>query len=95
MILSFNVLEHKRKEMAAAVHVDGSTRPQTVSRKTNPKYHELIRKFEAISGIPVVMNTSFNDNTEPIVCTPQNALRTFHASKMGCLAIGNFLLKKG
>lgn len=94
MILSFNVLEEKRKEIQAVVHVDGSTRPHTVTPESNPIYYKLIKSFEELSSIPVVLNTSFNDNTEPIVCSPQDAIRTFIKNPLDNLAIGNFLVSK-
>ncbi len=94
MILSFDVKEEKIKEIPAIVHVDGSARPQTVSKKTNPRYYDLIKKFEELSSVPIVLNTSFNRRGEPIVCTPEGALKAFKGSKMDCVAIGNFLLTK-
>jgi len=94
MILSFTVKDEKIKEIPAVVHVDKTTRPQTVSKKTNPLYYKLIKSFEDISSVPVVMNTSFNDKSEPIVCSPHDAINTFNRTSLDCLAIGNFLVKK-
>jgi carbamoyltransferase len=94
MILAFQVPKNKRKEIAAVVHVDNSTRPQTVKREINERYWKLIKGFEQETGIPVVINTSFNVGPEAIVCTPRDAIRTFFASKMDCMAIGNCMVKK-
>lgn len=94
MILSFQVKDNKIKEVPAIVHVDGSTRPQSVTKRTNRRYYDLIKNFEKISSTPIVMNTSFNDRGEPIVCTPKEALNTFKKSQLKYLAIGNFLVKK-
>jgi carbamoyltransferase len=94
MILTFQVKKEKIKEAPAIVHVDGSTRPQTVSKKTNPRYHELIRKFEEISSVPIVLNTSFNDRGEPIVCNPRDAINTLKKSQLKQIAIGNYLVTK-
>ncbi|HLE07161.1 MAG TPA: carbamoyltransferase C-terminal domain-containing protein [archaeon] len=94
MIMAFVVKPEKRSEIPAVTHVDGTARPQSVLKETNPKYFELISKFQKLSGVPIVLNTSYNDKSEPIVCTPQDAIRTFKITKMGYTAIGNFLLKK-
>lgn len=94
MILMFDTYPEKSGEIPAAIHVDGTARTQTVSRKTNPKYHGLIRAFYRETGVPVIVNTSFNLAGEPIVCSPQDAIRTFYGSGMDYLAIGNYLLSK-
>jgi carbamoyltransferase len=77
----------------AVVHVDETSRIQIVKRNTNPRYHKLISEFNKLTGIPMVLNTSFNDN-EPIVCTPEDAVRTFQRTRMDYLVIHNFLLKQ-
>jgi len=94
MLLTFTVKENKRKEVPAIVHVDGTTRPQTVKKETNELYYSCIKEFENITGIPLVLNTSFNVEGEPIVCKPIDAVRTFFSSPLDCLAIGSFLLRK-
>jgi carbamoyltransferase len=94
MILSFDVPPKKIKEIPAVVHVDGTTRPQTVRKEINERYWKLIKTFEGISGVPVILNTSFNLAGEPIVCTPSDALRSFYDSGMDCLALGNSLIEK-
>ncbi|MGH7819067.1 MAG: carbamoyltransferase C-terminal domain-containing protein, partial [Candidatus Binatia bacterium] len=78
----------------AVTHVDGSARLQTVFRDTNPRYYELIRRFGELSGVPVLLNTSFNLKGEPIVTTPDNAMNTFFASEMDTLVLGNHIVHK-
>ncbi|MBI3587824.1 hypothetical protein HY095_01375 [Candidatus Micrarchaeota archaeon] len=94
MILAFQVPEGKRKEIPAVVHVDGSTRPQTVKREVNEPYWKLIKSLESINGTPVVLNTSFNVGPEPVVCTPQDALRTFYTSQLDELYLGGYAVRK-
>ena len=78
----------------AVVHVDGSTRVQTVDAAVDPLYASLLDGFESVTGIPCVINTSFNDETEPIVCTPRDALRTYFSSGIDALVIGRHVLEK-
>jgi len=94
MILTFTVKKEKRKEIAEATHVDNTVRVQSVKKEVNPRYYRLIKEFEKETSIPVLLNTSFNDNNEPIVLTPRDAIRTFMVSGMDYLALGNYLLKK-
>lgn len=94
MILVDDVPKEKQQEVIAGVHVDGTTRPQTLEKQYNPAYYKLIEEFGKETGIPVVLNTSFNLRGEPIVCTPQEALKDFFASGMDTLAIGSFLIAK-
>lgn len=94
MILTAQVKPEKRSVIPAVTHVDGSARPQTVEREINPLYWRLICEFGSLTGVPVVMNTSFNLRGEPIVCTPTDAIRTFFSSGMDALAIGSFLVEK-
>ncbi|HYL46967.1 MAG TPA: carbamoyltransferase [Candidatus Limnocylindrales bacterium] len=94
MILTAQVKREKRNVIPAVTHVDGSARPQTVDRDVNPLYWRLIHEFGQRTGVPVVMNTSFNLRGEPIVCTPTDAVRTFFSSGMDALVIGNFLVEK-
>jgi carbamoyltransferase len=93
MIKVYNVLEHKRKEIPAVTHIDGTGRLQTVEKQQNPLYWQLIKEFENLTGVPVVLNTSFNEN-EPIVCRPEEALECFSRTKMDALALGNYLVRK-
>jgi len=93
MIKVYNVLEHKRKEIPAVTHVDGTGRLQTVEQEVNLLYWRLIKEFENLTGVPVVLNTSFNEN-EPIVCTPEEAIECFLRTKMDDLVLGNYLVSK-
>ena len=87
-------LDVPRSDIPAATHVDGSARVQTVHRDTNPRFHGLLAAFEARTGCPVLVNTSFNVRGEPIVCTPADAFRCFMGTHLDCLAIGNCFLRK-
>jgi carbamoyltransferase len=90
----YQIKEGKRSEIPAVTHVDGSGRLQTVSVDQNPRYYKLIQEFEKLTGTPVVLNTSFNINNEPIVASPEDAIRTFSSCGMDFLIIGDFLLSK-
>src|SRR5204862_6321530 len=81
MMQVFQIREEKRHFIPAVTHVDGSGRLQTVSRPTNPKYYRLVENFCELTGVPMVLNTSFNEN-EPVVCKPQEALDCFLRTKM-------------
>ncbi|MFQ5872662.1 MAG: carbamoyltransferase [Dehalococcoidia bacterium] len=94
MLLAYPVLPEKRSEIPAPTHVDGTGRLHTVSRGANPQYWELLRAFEGLTGVPVLLNTSFNEN-EPIVNTPEEAVQCFLRTKMDVLALGPFLVEKG
>jgi carbamoyltransferase len=94
MTFSFRVRPEVRSSLAAITHVDGTTRPQTVSRQHLPRYHELLRRFRELTGLPGVLNTSFNRAGEPIVCTPADAFACYLGSGMDALAIGGFLAVK-
>jgi carbamoyltransferase len=94
MILTAQVKPEKRSVIPSVTHVDGSARPQTVEADINPLYWRLIDEFGKRTGVPVVMNTSFNLRGEPIVCTPTDAIRTFFSSGMDALVIGNFVVEK-
>jgi carbamoyltransferase len=94
MILTFTVRPEKRALIPAVTHADGTARVQTVRRDVNPRYWRVIREFAALTGVPVVMNTSFNLRGEPIVCTPKDAIRTFYSSGLDFLVIGDHVLAK-
>ncbi|HEY3909427.1 MAG TPA: carbamoyltransferase [Stellaceae bacterium] len=83
-----------RSDVPAVTHVDYSARIQTVHRETNPRYHALLTRFKALTGCPVLVNTSFNVRGEPIVCTPQDAFRCFMGSEIDVLVIGDCFLRK-
>jgi len=94
MMQVFQIQESKRNQIPAVTHVDGSGRLQTVSNDTNPTYYQLISEFKKITGIPMLLNTSFNEN-EPIVCTPNEALDCFLRTKMDLLVMGRWLISRG
>ena len=93
MLMAYSVKPEKRSVIPAPTHVDGTGRLQTVNRDQNPRYWQLITEFDRLTGVPVVLNTSFNDN-EPVVCRPEEAIDCFQRTKMDVLAIGNFLVEK-
>jgi len=93
MTFAYSVRPEKRSVIPAPTHVDGTARLQTVSRSTNPLYWKLLRAVGDLTGVPVVLNTSFNDN-EPIVCRPEEALDCFRRTQMDVLVMGNFALEK-
>ncbi len=95
MLLAPLVKEDKKNLIPAATHVDGTARVQTVSKNTNPRLWQLIKEFENITTMPLVINTSFNLRGEPIVCTPQDAISCFKRSQMDCLVLGNYVVEKG
>lgn len=95
MIQTADVQQPKRTEIPAVIHpADATTRPQLVYRETNPRYHGLISAFEDVTGVPVVLNTSFNDSGEPIVNTPIEAIRAFFGMGLDVLVLEGFLLEK-
>jgi carbamoyltransferase len=93
MMQVFQIREEKRAAIPAVTHVDGSGRLQTVNRQTNPRYYRLIESFRDITGVPMVLNTSFNEN-EPVVCEPKEALDCFLRTKMDVLVLGNMLITR-
>jgi carbamoyltransferase len=93
MTLAYSVRPEKRDKIPAPTHVDGTGRLQTVTREANPRYWSLIKAFERLTGVPVVLNTSFNDN-EPIVCRPEEALDCFQRTQMDALVLGDFLITR-
>ena len=93
MTLAYSVRPEKRDKIPAPTHVDGTGRLQTVTREANPRYWSLIKAFDRLTGVPVVLNTSFNDN-EPIVCRPEEALDCFQRTQMDALVLGDFLITR-
>ncbi len=93
MLHVYKIRPEKRQVLCAVNHVDGTGRLQTVARDENPLYYDLISTFHRKTGIPVILNTSFNEN-EPIVCTPEEAIDCFQRTRMDALAIGSFLVVK-
>ncbi|WP_437606752.1 carbamoyltransferase C-terminal domain-containing protein [Sorangium sp. So ce834] len=94
MIFTVPVHESKRQLLGAITHVDGSARVQTVSRRTNERFWRLIREFGAITGVPVVLNTSFNNNAEPIVDSVEDCVACFLTTQLNSLVVGDFLVQK-
>jgi len=93
MMQVYQIRAEQRSKIAAVCHVDGSGRLQTVYEKTNPRYYHLIEAFNTITGVPMVLNTSFNEN-EPVVCTPVEALDCFLRTKMDCLVLGDWVVER-
>ena len=93
MMQVYPIRRDKRALIPAVTHVDGSGRLQTVTRETNPGYHRLIEAFRALTGVPVLLNTSFNEN-EPIVCRPEEALECFLRTKMDALVLGDWVVER-
>jgi carbamoyltransferase len=93
MMQVFQIRSERRIQIPSVTHVDGSGRLQTVSALTNPKYHSLIKAFERLTGVPMVLNTSFNEN-EPVVCSPSEALECFIRTAMDSLVLGNWLIER-
>lgn len=93
MTITFDCTEFMKKTCPAAVHVDGTARPQLVCKETNPSFHAVLREYHRLSGVPSVINTSFNMHEEPIVNSPGDAIRAFLQGNLDYLAIGNFLVK--
>jgi carbamoyltransferase len=94
MLFAAQVRPEVRDRVPAIVHVDGSARPQTVLRGQNERLHSLLREFERRTGVPVLLNTSFNDAGEPIVCTPTDAIRTFLATGMDVLVLEDLIVRR-
>ena len=93
-LFGIDKLNVPRSSIPAVTHVDYSARIQTVHRETNPRFHAVISRFKALTGCPVVVNTSFNVRGEPIVCTPDDAFRCFMGTEIEALAVGNCFLRK-
>jgi carbamoyltransferase len=93
MLMVYQVREERRSEIPAVTHVDGSGRLQTVSRELNDRYYQLISDFNELTGVPVLLNTSFNEN-EPVVCTPRHAIDCFLKTRMDVLYLGNQMVRR-
>ena len=93
MLMVYQIKPERRAEIPAVTHIDGSGRLQTVSRGENARFYQLIQEFYKLTGVPVVLNTSFNEN-EPIVCTPRDAIDCFLKTRMDALYIGNFAVRR-
>lgn len=93
MTITFDCTPFMREHCPAAVHIDGTARPQLIRRDVNPGYYDIIKAYEALSGSPSVINTSFNMHEEPIVNSPEDAVRAFLLGKLDYLVLGPFLIK--
>ena len=93
MMKVFKFRESRSSQVPAVCHIDRSGRLQTVNEDDNPRYYSLIKRFAEKTGVPILLNTSFNEN-EPIVCSPEQAVDCFLRTKMDMLVIGDFILKR-
>jgi carbamoyltransferase len=94
MTITFDCTPWMRERCPAAVHVDGTARPQLLRPEVNPGFHRILEEYEKLSGIPSLINTSFNLHEEPIVCTPADAVRAFLAGRLDGLAIGPYFVPR-
>jgi carbamoyltransferase len=94
MLFIYDVRPEQAPRIPAVCHADLTARVQTIRREDNPRYHDLLKAFEARTGVPVLVNTSFNVRGEPIVCTPKDALNAFFSTPLDALVIGGFLVEK-
>jgi carbamoyltransferase len=94
MVIAFEANDALRRDAPAIVHVDGTSRIQAVHRETHPRFHALLTAFERHTGVPVLLNTSFNVKGEPMVCSIHDALRTFWSTGLEVLVAGDFIVRK-
>lgn len=94
MTITFDCTEWMKENCPAAVHIDGTARPQLVKREKNPGYYDILREYEKLSGVSTLINTSFNMHEEPIVCSPHDAVRAFLDGRLDNLAIGPFIAEQ-
>lgn len=94
MTITFDMKKNWAKKAPAVAHVDGTARPQLVRKESNPKYHALISEYKKLTGIPMVINTSYNVHEEPIVCRPEEAIKSLISGVVDVLAVGDYLAKK-
>lgn len=95
MTITYNVTDRCLREAPGIVHIDKTARPQIVDRESNPSFYKILLAYWKKTGLPLLINTSFNIHEQPIVCTPYDAIRTFKAARLDILAIGNFIVKNG
>lgn len=93
MTITFDCTDDMKRDCPAAVHVDGTARPQLIQREVNPGYYDILKEYEKLSGISSLINTSFNMHEEPIVCSPYDAIRAFLDGNIDWLVLGEFLVK--
>ena len=92
MTITLDATDYLKKQCPAIVHVDGTARPQLLKKKTNPFYYQILDEYRRITSQSVLINTSFNMHNEPIVYTPEDAIKTFLASRLDYLVMENFLI---
>lgn len=92
MTITYQVTEKCKKEAPAIVHLDGTARPQIVRKEINPSAYKILKEYQKLTGLSVLVNTSFNMHEEPIVCTPADAIRAFRIGQLDALAIGNYIV---
>lgn len=93
MTIAFNTTNWMKKYCPAVVHVDGTARPQLIDKERNPSYYRILEEYMKLSGLPCIVNTSFNMHEEPIVCSPEDAIRAFKLGHLDVLVIGSFIVK--
>ena len=93
MTITFDCTQWMKEHCPGVVHVDGTARPQLVRKEDNASYHQIIQEFYHLTGLPAIINTSFNMHEEPIVCTPSDAIRSFQLGHLDYLALGPFVIK--
>jgi len=93
MTITFDCTDEFKSKCPAAVHVDGTARPQIVRAKTNPSFHRVLQHYRELTGVGTLVNTSFNMHEEPIVCTPEDAVRSFVRGHLDYLAIGPYVVE--
>ena len=94
MLMVYPIKKKWHKKMPSVTHVDGSGRLQTIRKKQNPLYYKLIKEFQKLSGIPILVNTSFNVRGEPIVCSPYDAYKCMMGTGIDCIVMGSFLIRR-
>jgi carbamoyltransferase len=94
MTITFDCTDFMKRSCPAAVHVDGTARPQLIRREVNAEYYDILAEYEKLSGIPTLINTSFNMHEEPIVCSPDDAIRAFLDGRLDVLALGPFIVEQ-
>jgi carbamoyltransferase len=94
MVFVYDVRKDCEDRIPAVRHVDGTARIQTINRSQNPAYYDLLKAFAERSGVPVLINTSFNTRGEPVVCNPRDAVESFCTTPLDALAIGSFIVQK-
>jgi carbamoyltransferase len=94
MLFVYDVAPGQASKIPSACHTDRTARVQTVHAETNPRFHAVLKAFERVTGVPVLVNTSFNVRGEPIVCTPRAAIEAFFSTPLDALVIGSFIVEK-